>query len=482
MKRLLITNGKLVLRDSIVDGGLLCENGIISDVGYIGDTPDDTELVDADGCYVLPGFIEPHAHGGGGYDFIDNTETAFDEIFKLHRAHGVTQLCPTLCACGEESMFEFLSLASRLSDRTSFAGVHLEGPFLSPAMSGAQNRSRLLLPDERIIERLEYYKDIIARITAAPELNGVDTLARRMKCAGVSMSIGHSNADAETARRALRLGFDSVTHLFCSTSGRTKYGGFVRGGIIEAALLDDDCYIELIGDGHHVSPESFRLALKCRGADKICVVSDAMRAAFEVVKPDSTDCRENAVSSGRHGCENTVAAPNAYPNLNTVSNAYSNLNTVSNAHPSFNAAPNACPNLNNAPNACPNLNAAPNAHPNLNNAPNAYSNLNTTSTGESYLGAILPENRVILEDGVAKLPDRTSFAGSLAVGDSMVESLCQNYGLDLVTVSRMMSATPAALLGLTGRGQLRAGYHADIVLLDKDYRTNAVFIDGKRVV
>lgn len=462
MKRLLITNGKLVLRDTIVDGGLLCENGIISDVGYTGDTPDDTELVDADGCYVLPGFIEPHAHGGGGYDFIDNTETAFDEIFKLHRAHGVTQLCPTLCACGEESMFEFLSLASRLSDRAGFAGVHLEGPFLSPAMSGAQNRSRLLLPDERIIERLEYYKDIIARITAAPELNGVDILARRMKCAGVSMSIGHSAADAETARRALRLGFDSVTHLFCSTSGRTKYGGFVRGGIVEAALLDDDCYIELIGDGHHVSPESFRLALKCRGADKICVVSDAMRAAFEVVKPDSTDCRENAVSSGRHGCENTVAAPNAYPNLNTVSNA----------HPSFNAAPNACPNLNNAPNACPNLN----------NAPNAYSNLNTTSVGESYLGAILPENRVILEDGVAKLPDRTSFAGSLAVGDSMVESLCQNYGLDLVIVSRMMSAAPAALLGLTGRGQLRTGYHADIILLGKDYRTNAVFIDGKRVV
>lgn len=462
MKRLLITNGKLVLRDTIVDGGLLCENGIISDVGYTGDTPDDTELVDADGCYVLPGFIEPHAHGGGGYDFIDNTETAFDEIFKLHRAHGVTQLCPTLCACGEESMFEFLSLASRLSDRAGFAGVHLEGPFLSPAMSGAQNRSRLLLPDERIIERLEYYKDIIARITAAPELDGVDTLARRMKCAGVSMSIGHSNADAETARRALRLGFDSVTHLFCSTSGRTKYGGFVRGGIIEAALLDDDCYIELIGDGHHVSPESFRLALKCRGADKICVVSDAMRAAFEVVKPNSTDCRENAVSYGRNGCENTVPTPNAYPNLNTVSNTCPNLNTVSNAHPSFNAAPNACPNLNNAP--------------------NAYSNLNTTSTGESYLGAILPENRVILEDGVAKLPDRTSFAGSLAVGDSMVESLCGNYGLDLVTVSRMMSATPAALLGLTGRGQLRAGYHADIVLLDKDYRTNAVFIDGKRVV
>ena len=442
MKRLLITNGKLVLRDSIVDGGLLCENGIIADVGYTGDTPDDTELVDADGCYVLPGFIEPHAHGGGGYDFIDNTETAFDEIFKLHRAHGVTQLCPTLCACGEESMFEFLSLASRLSDRSGFAGVHLEGPFLSPAMSGAQNRSRLLPPNERIIERLEYYKDIIARVTAAPELDGVDTLARRMLRAGVSMSIGHSAADAETARRALRLGFDSVTHLFCSTSGRTKYGGFVRGGIIEAVLLDDDCYIELIGDGHHVSPESFRLALKCRGADKICVVSDAMRAAFEVVKPDSTDCRENVVSSGRHGCENTVPTPNA--------------------HPSFNTAPNACPSFNTAP--------------------NTYSNLNTTSTGESYLGAILPENRVILEDGVAKLPDRTSFAGSLAVGDSMVESLCQNYGLDLVTVSRMMSAAPAALLGLTDRGQLRTGYHADIVLLGKDYRTNAVFIDGKRVV
>lgn len=99
---------------------------------------------------------------------------------------------------------------------------------------------------------------------------------------------------------------------------------------------------------------------------------------------------------------------------------------------------------------------------------------------ESWLGEKLPENRVIIEDGVAKLPDRSSFAGSLAVGDTMVRTLVKGYGISLPVVSEMMSLTPAKLLGISGsRGKLEEGYIADITVLDESLRTRSVYLSGR---
>ncbi len=352
--------------------------------------PNECEILDFGESYLLPGFIEVHAHGGAGYDFIDNSRESFEAIFASHLSHGVTTLCPTLCTCDFEATLEFLKLCRSKKDYPGFAGVHLEGPFLSQEMSGAQNLSLLKEPSTESIEAIAEYADVISRITVAPEINGAEQLIKRMTESGIGVSAGHTAIDAEGFYKARELGISSVTHLYSSMKGRYKRGSHVLGGLIEGALADDDCYVELIGDGHHVSRENFILTLKCKGFDRIAVVSDAMRAAG-VISPFSNEF------------------------------------------------------------------------------------------GESYLGAVRPENRVIIEDGVAKLPDRSSFAGSVAIGDTMVQALVGRYGLSLEAVSRMLSGTPAKMLGLCDRGELKEGFYADITVLDENYRTVSVVRDGKTV-
>ncbi len=368
---------------------LFAENGKIikTDCRQI---PENCEVLDFGDNYILPSFIEAHAHGGGGFDFIDNTEESFEAIYKEHLSHGVTYLCPTLCACDFDELIKFLNLCQRKKTHRGFIGVHLEGPFLSAEMCGAQNLSCLRDPSYEDIEKLAAYSKVISRITIAPELSGAKKLIDKMTCLGIKFSVGHSAIDAEGFKLAKETGINSVTHLYSSMKGRYKRDSYVLGGLIEAALADDDCFVELIGDGHHVSRENLLLTLKCKGADRVVLVSDAMRAAG-VVSPFSHEL------------------------------------------------------------------------------------------GESFLGAVLPENRVILENGVAKLPDRSSFAGSLAIGDTMVKALVEEYGIPLNTVSYIMSCTPAKMLGISGVGMLKEGYSADITVLDNNYTTVCVIQNGEIV-
>lgn len=377
-----LIRGRIVKDGKILKGDLLIDGGRISFPA--GEKPDGTEFIDYGECLILPSFIELHAHGGGGCDFVDMTREASDRIFGLHLSHGVGRLCPTLCSCGAEKTIRFLDFCRGIKDHPCYGGAHLEGPFLSPEMCGAQNLSCLLTPSAEWAERLASYSDILVRVTMAPELDGTEEFAGKLTDAGILLSAGHTAADAVTLRRAVGYGFTSVTHLYCSTKKREKHGGHVIGGAEEEALINDSLTVELIGDGHHVSRENFLVTIRCKGADKVAVVSDAMRGAGE-----------NGIC-------------------------------------------------------------------------------------ESWLGEKLPENRVIIEDGVAKLPDRSSFAGSLAVGDTMVRALVKDYGLPLPTVSEMMSLTPAKLLGISDEhGKLEDGYSADITVLDEDLRTRSVYVSGR---
>lgn len=386
MKKTLITGAKILFDEKLTEGkSLLIGNGKILETDYQGDIPEDTEIFDARGGFLLPSFIELHAHGGGSFDFADITPEAFDSVMKTHLSHGVTALCPTLVASDWGKTLEFLKFCDNYAKSSPmFGGAHLEGPFLSPLMCGAQNLSNIVKPSELAISELEEFSHVLATVTAAPEIEGVGLLARRMAVQSVKMSVGHSNADAREMKKAAEWGFDRVTHLFSSTSRRAKQGSYVIGGIEECALIDDSFTVELIGDGHHVSRESFLLTEKCKGKNGVVLVSDAMRGA---------------------GCEGLC---------------------------------------------------------------------------ESYLGEIKSENRVIIEDGVAKLPDRSSFAGSVAVGDTMVQALCGRYGLPIETISHMMSTVPARLLGLDNRGKIENGFDAELVLLDKDYKTLKVFSEATR--
>ncbi len=385
MNKTLIKGAKVLVDGRFSECALLIGDRKILEVDYRGEAPEDTEVIDGNGKFLVPAFIELHAHGGGGFDFADNTQEAFDSAMKTHLAHGVTLLCPTLMTAPWGQTVKSLEfIESHCKDSPMFGGVHLEGPFLSPEMCGAQNLSLFISPDEKKIAELAEFSSVISCVTAAPEIEGAELLAKSLKPRGVSLSIGHSNSDAPTMRKAAEWGFDRVTHLFSGTSRRAKQGSYVIGGIEEQALIDPRFTVELIGDGHHVSKESFLLTEVCKGRDKVALVSDAMRAA------------------------------------------------------------------------------------------------GLCGVSESFLGEIKPENRVIIEDGVAKLPDRSSFAGSVAVGDTMTEALCGRYGLPLETVSYMMSAVPARLLGLKKRGEIKCGYDAELVLLDQNYRTVAVFSEATR--
>ena len=381
MRKTLICNATSVVGGKLEKGvSVLIGDGKILDVLAKGANVEDAETVDAKGKYLLPAFIELHAHGGGGYDFADTTKESFDGVMKTHLAHGVTTVCPTLVACEWDKTVAFLRFCEEYGKHSPmFGGVHMEGPFLSPVMCGAQKPSVIVAPKEAQIAELEEFAGVLSCITAAPEIEGVEALAGRMAAKGVSMSVGHSNADSPTMEKAVFWGFNRITHLFSSTSRRAKQGSYVIGGIEESALIDDNFTVELIGDGHHVSRESFLLTQKCKGNDGVVLVSDAMRGA---------------------GCEGLT---------------------------------------------------------------------------ESFLGEISPANRVIIEDGVAKLPDRSSFAGSVAVGDTMVEALVGRYGLPLATVSHMMSASPARLLGLNKRGKIQRDFDAELVLLDESFKTVKVF-------
>lgn len=385
MRKTLIKGGLTYCDGSLAYRDVLIGDSKILDADFQGECPFDTEIFDATDHYVLPAFIELHAHGGGGADFADCTQEAFEAVMQAHLSHGVTLLCPTLVSSDWQKTLDFLALCDTQKDHAMFGGVHLEGPFLSPLMCGAQNLSRIITPTEQHIKDLLPFAHLISRITAAPEIEGCERLAKAMTTRGVKMSVGHSNADAPMMAKAADWGFDQITHLYSATSRRAKQGSYLIGGIEECALIDDRFVVELIGDGHHVSLESFLLTEKCKGRDGVILVSDAMRAA---------------------GCEGLA---------------------------------------------------------------------------ESHLGEICPENRVIIEEGVAKLPDRSSFAGSVAVGDTMIAALCGRYGLPLETVVHMMSASPARVLGLTTRGAIRSGFDAELTLLDKSYRTTAVFSRGEPV-
>ena len=370
---------------ALIDGKLKEKTSVLIDAQKIletdfkGKLPDDTDVINAEGNYLVPAFIELHAHGGDGADFADASKDSFDKIMLTHLKHGVTLICPTLVASEWDKTVNFLKLCDEVAKYSPmFSGVHLEGPFLSPLMCGAQNHSKIIKPTKEKTDELLSFSNLISCVTAAPEIDGVEYLAKKMKAEGVSMSVGHSNATSYEMEKAAAWGFNRVTHLYSSTSRRDKHGSYVIGGIEESALIDDRFTVELIGDGHHVSRESFLLTEKCKGKDGIILVSDAMRAA---------------------GCN---------------------------------------------------------------------------GLSESFLGEIKKENRVIIEDGVAKLPDRSSFAGSIAVGDDMTAALCGRYNLPLETVSHMLSAVPAKMLGLKNRGEIKKGYDAELVILDKNYKTKKI--------
>lgn len=394
MNKLLIKNAAVVYPERIgYAGNVLIENGKITDCDFKGKPPQNAEIIDANGNYLMSGFIDIHIHGGGGADFMDATPEAFETAIKTHLKHGTTSLVPTAMSASESELVGFLKAFksfrknSRLGVLTP--GVHLEGPYFSGASAksgGAQPKDRLRLPDMAEVERLlGVANGDILRWDAAPELPGSAEFAEKMSDSGILCAIAHSNADSKEAQRGIDNGFSHVTHFYNAVTTYHKSGQTVYAGIIEAAYLNSDVTVELICDGKHIPRDIVRLALKIKGAGCVAAVTDGMRLS-------GTDIKQGRLGSLKNGTD------------------------------------------------------------------------------------------VIVDDGVAKLPDKTSFAGSIATMDRCLKVLCTDYGISLCDASVMLSGTPAKLSGLSRvKGKIQNEMDADLVLVNQNMTVIKVILNGKIV-
>ena len=277
------TNGRIILTDRILDGySVIVEDGVISDVTK-GNTAAD-KVVDLDGRYLAPGFIDMHTHGAGGHDFMDGTEEAIKGACMTHLSHGTTSIVPTTLTCLNSELFNFFEVFRKVKadwhEGPNLLGIHLEGPFFNAAQAGAQDPKFLQLPTrENFMPILEAGGADIMRISVAVELEGALELGRELKKRGIIAAIGHSDATYAEVAKAVGAGYSFVTHLYSGMSALHRVGPYRVLGVVESAYLFDELGVEIISDGKHLPPELLRLIVKNKGIDNICLITDSMRGA-----------------------------------------------------------------------------------------------------------------------------------------------------------------------------------------------------------
>jgi N-acetylglucosamine-6-phosphate deacetylase len=260
-------------RGETPDAWVLLEGADIRAVGAGGDRPDADEVVDLAGRWITPGFVDLHVHGGGGVDAaVGDTAVAL----ATHRAHGTTRSLVSLVTERIEVLDEQLGRIARLTaDDPRVLGSHLEGPFLAPGRRGAHAAELLRTPDPATIDRLLAAADgTLRQVTLAPELPGGLDAVRRFVAAGVVVAVGHTEADAATARAAFDAGATLLTHAFNAMPGIHHRAP----GPVVAAFDDERVSLEIVLDGLHVDPSVAAVAF-ASAPGRVALVTDAMAAA-----------------------------------------------------------------------------------------------------------------------------------------------------------------------------------------------------------
>lgn len=382
-------NARLVMPTGIYDGEVLVTDGKIADValnGHIDGAQAAGQVIDVEGKYLSPGFIETHSHGAGGYDFMDGDAESIYRACEAHGRHGTTSILPTTITSTKESLLEFVELFNSLDLKRekcpNILGLHLEGPYFAFSQKGAQDPKYLRNPEPE--EYLEVLKrtDRIRRWSFAVELPGSMEFLAALREHGIVSSLAHSDATCEEVFRAYENGITALTHFYSCMTTVKRVNAFRVAGAIEAGYLLDDLYVEVIADGCHLPKELLQLIYKVKGPERICLVTDSMRAAG---MPD----------------------------------------------------------------------------------------------GEYVLGGKADGMRCVKEDGVAKLLDRSAFAGSVATSDRLVRTFRELTGAPLHEAVKMASYTPARMLGIQGKkGSIGIGKDADLIVFDEEIRVSLVMVRG----
>lgn len=387
-QKIRIYNGKIITPFKIIkDGCILITDDTITEVSEKNIEVDDAIEIDAKGKYVAPGFIDIHVHGGGGYDFMDATEKAFLTIAETHARYGTTSMLATTLTSTKELLLQTLD-AFEIADTKNvngaqLLGMHLEGPYISINQKGAQDPRFIREPNPDEYKEILSNYSCIKRWSAAPELKGAIEFGCYLRSKNILPAIAHTDAIYEEVLKAFNNGYTLITHLYSAMSGVTRRNAYRYAGVIESAYIIDEMDVEVIADGIHLPPPLLKLIYKIKGADKIALITDAMRAA-------------------------------AMPE------------------------------------------------------------------GESILGDAANGIKVIVEDGVAKLPDRSAFAGSVATADRLIRTMISMADVSLVDAIKMATYTPARILNIADKkGSIEVGKDADIVIFDENINIKTTIIKGQ---
>lgn len=277
-----IRNIRLITPDEVLHGyGVIINEGkitaIVLEQGIRTEAGD--RVINGEGQFLSPGFIDIHNHGNSGSDFMDATEEAIDSIGKFHLQNGVTSYLGTVITQSYENMLNAVKNMAGYKNKpntSQLLGIHLEGPFFSASKKGAQPGEYIKEPNMPFIKELiNISGNKLKMVSIAPEKKGAPEIISYLKENGITAAMAHSNATYGEAENGINHGATAATHLYNGMRGFTHR----EPGIAGAALTDNRVYCEIIYDRIHLHDAAVQIALKMKGPDKIILVSDAMRSA-----------------------------------------------------------------------------------------------------------------------------------------------------------------------------------------------------------
>lgn len=263
------------------DGAIMIRNGVFDQVltGPDSAGADDSEILDGEGCYAIPGLIDLHFHGCMGDDFCDGSKEAIARIAKYEASIGVTAIAPATMTLPADELEEILKVAAEYkkeaSEGADLIGINMEGPFISPAKKGAQDERNIVPCDTDMCQRfLDASEGLVKFVGIAPEQSEKSLDFIQQMKGKVNISLAHTNADYDTAKAAFDAGANHAVHLYNAMPAFTHRAP----GVVGAVSDSEHVMAEIICDGVHIHPSVVRATFKMMGADRMILISDSMRA------------------------------------------------------------------------------------------------------------------------------------------------------------------------------------------------------------
>ncbi|MEU7425950.1 N-acetylglucosamine-6-phosphate deacetylase [Streptomyces sp. NPDC040750] len=267
----MLSGAHVVLPTGTVEAGQV----IVDGTRITGTAPPNAQVIDVHDHWLVPGFVDIHNHGGGGASFSGTVDDVLKAV-RTHRLHGTTTLVASTVTDEMDLLVRQAGLLSELAEQGEIAGIHFEGPFISPCRKGAHSEALLRDPEPAEVRKLiDAARGKARMVTLAAELPGGIDSVRLLAEHGVIAAIGHTDATYEQTVQAIDAGATVATHLFNAMPAL----GHRSPGPIAALLEDERVTVELINDGTHLHAAALELAFHHAGADRVAFITDAMDAA-----------------------------------------------------------------------------------------------------------------------------------------------------------------------------------------------------------